>query len=165
MIRATAVGANRHRTRPSRTEVIGLGTPALYWNPTMTDASDVEIYITAVKSPALVEWLSSELDQLEPLPRQAGMMKNANGYRGHYKGESFTVMILEKVIGSFTSLWIDSKLSPWSDDLACARAATAHFQKEVRVAAGPWQEKDDPDAWISIKPDGTEVAIQWQTAS
>lgn len=131
----------------------------------MTEASDVEIYITAVKSPALVAWLSSELDQLEPLPRQQGMMKNAICYRGVHKGESFTVMILEKVIGPYTSLWIDSNQSPWPDDLSCARAATVHFQKEVRIAAGPWQEEDDPDAWISVNPDGSEKAIQWQTTS
>ncbi|MCH8530814.1 MAG: hypothetical protein LAT65_08175 [Saccharospirillum sp.] len=131
----------------------------------MTEASDVEIYITGVKGPALVEWLSSELDLLEPMPRQPGMMKNASCYKGTYKGESFTVMVLEKVIGSFTSLWIDSNQSPWPDDRSCARAASAYFQKEVRIAAGAWQEKDDPDAWISVAPDGSENAIQWQTSS
>lgn len=130
----------------------------------MTQASDVEIYIAAVKGPALAEWLASELDQLEPLPRQQGMMKNATCFRGTYQNERFTVMILEKVIGSFSSLWIDSTQSPWPDDLSCARAASAHFQKEVRIAAGAWQENDDPDAWLSISPDGSENAIQWQTA-
>lgn len=137
----------------------------VYWNPEMTEASDVEIYIAAVATANVVEWLSNELEQLEPMPRQPGMMKNASCYQGTNKKEPFTVMILEKVIGSYTSLWIDTNKSPWPDDRSCAKAAAAHFNKEVRIAAGPWQEQDDPDAWLSIDPEGTERAIRWQTAS
>ncbi|MHA7879370.1 MAG: hypothetical protein ACX931_06255 [Saccharospirillum sp.] len=129
----------------------------------MTDASDVEIYIADVQTRTVEQWLSDQLHQFTALPRQKGMMKNATCYQGVFNDTPFTVMILERVIASFTSVWIDSNASPWPDDKSCARAAAAHFQKDVRIAAGLWQENDDPDAWISVAPDGTESAIRWQT--
>lgn len=130
----------------------------------MTEATDIEIYIAGTSTDALATWLAAHLDALEPARRPPGMPKNAVAMTGHWQGESFPVLVLERVVGRFTSLWLNSPWLPWPDDATCARAASAHFNQEARIAAGGWTESDDPDAWVQIMPDGTETPISWKTA-
>lgn len=129
----------------------------------MNDATDIEIYIADQDADSVRAWLSGTLDTVLPQMRRPGMPKNAFPFEGEWQGHRFHGMILEKVVGRFTSLWLDSRQLPWRDDPDCGHAAAAHFNKEVRISAGGWQEQDDPDAWISIDPDGNEREIQWKT--
>lgn len=129
----------------------------------MTEATDVEIYIAKLGPEPLKAWLGEQLDDLSELPRHQGMPKNAIPLQGTWQGHTFTVMILEKVVDSFTSLWMDSRHLPWENDRECGLAAARYFNREVRIVAGGWQEHDDPDAWISIDPSGNEREIRWKT--
>lgn len=129
----------------------------------MTEASDVEIYIANLGAPKLQSWLAEQLDAVNPKKTHKGLPKNAISLEGEWRGHRFTILILEKVAGPFTSLWLNSRELPWKDDKDCGRAAASHFDREVRVAAGGWQEHDDPDAWISIDPQGNETEIHWKT--
>lgn len=129
----------------------------------MTEATDIEIYIASTSADALKSWLAEQLDEVEPAKRQPGMPKNAVAMTGYWHGQSFSILVLERVVGRFTSLWLNSSDLPWSDDAACAHAASEQFNQETRIAAGGWTESDDPDAWVQIMPDGTETAINWKT--
>ncbi|MEX0624448.1 hypothetical protein [Saccharospirillum sp.] len=129
----------------------------------MTEATDIEIYIANTSAESLKTWLADQLDAVEPAKRQAGMPQNAIAMTGHWHGQAFSILVLERVVGRFTSLWLNSNDLPWLDDPACARAASAHFNQEARISAGGWTESDDPDAWVQIIPDGTETAINWKT--
>lgn len=129
----------------------------------MTEATDIEIYLANTSAESLKTWLEDQLDTVEPAKRQPGMPKNAVAMTGHWHGQAFSILVLERVIGRFTSLWLNSSDLPWADDAACARAASRHFDQEARISAGGWTESDDPDAWVQITPDGTETAITWKT--
>lgn len=129
----------------------------------MTIATDIEFYIAKLEAADLQGWLESQLDSVTPQRKRKGMPKNAVPFEGEWQGERFTIIVMEKVMDGFTSVWLNSAHLPWKDDADCARAAVAHFQREARIAAGGWQEKDDPDAWIRIAADGTETPIQWKT--
>lgn len=129
----------------------------------MTEATDIEIYIANTSADVLKTWLADQLDKVEPASGQPGMPKNAVAMTGHWHGQSFSILILERVVGRFTSLWLNNNDLPWSDDANCARAASAYFNQEARISAGGWTESDDPDAWVRIMPDGTETAISWKT--
>lgn len=51
------------------------------------------------------------------------------------------------------------------DDIACARAAFAALNVEVRCAPGSWVEEEgeeSADTWIRISEDGEEQ-ITWKT--
>jgi len=127
-------------------------------------APDIEIYLKGVSVADLEPWLTDQLDDLTATKRVAGMPKNARSFQGIWDDERFTIVVLEKEIEGFTSLWLNSPDLPWRDDVECALTAAAHFQREVRVAAGGWQEGAEPDAWISVQPDGSQTQITWQTA-
>lgn len=126
-------------------------------------APDIEIYLKAVSVDDLEPWLTKQLDDLTPTKRVAGMPKQARPFQGLWEGERFTILIIEKVVDGFTSLWLNNPDLPWRDDRECALAAAAYFNCEVRIAAGGWQEGAEPDAWVSIQPDGAERDIHWQT--
>jgi hypothetical protein len=129
----------------------------------MTEATDIEIYLANTSASALQAWLDDQLDSVEPAPRQAGLPKNAVTMTGSWKDERFNILVLERVVGRFTSLWLNSANLPWTDDADCARAACVHFNQEARIAAGGWTESDDPDAWVQIMPDKSETEIRWKT--
>ena len=129
----------------------------------MTIATDVEIYIARLEAADLQAWLETRLDAVVPQRKRKGMPKNAVPFEGEWQGERFTIIVMEKVMDGFTSVWLNSPNLPWQDDAECAREAVAHFKREARIAAGGWQEKDDPDAWIQFTPEGEERPIQWRT--
>lgn len=129
----------------------------------MNEATDIEIYIADQDAKSVHAWLSGQLDAVNTQKRHKGMPKNSFPFEGEWQGHRFPGLILEKAVDRYTSLWLDSRQLPWRDDQDCGRAAAAHFNREVRICAGGWQEQDDPDAWISIDPDGNERDIQWKT--
>ncbi len=62
----------------------------------------------------------------------------------------------------FTSIWIDSKDTPWANDVEMGRAAFAALNTEVRCVESAWTSGDDPDQWLQINADGEQI-IQWVT--
>lgn len=129
----------------------------------MTKATDIEIYIRGVTAADLELWLSDYLDDLTPAPRRKGMPKSAIPFQGQWQGQRFAIIVMEKAMDGFTSLWLNYPDLPWRDDADCGEAAARHFDREVRIAAGGWREGADPDAWLSIDPDGQHTEIQWKT--
>src|SRR5476651_346214 len=72
---------------------------------------------------------------------------------------------LPKAVGKWNSLYLESDQTPWEDDIACARAAFAALNVEVRCAPGTWVEEEgeeSADTWIRISADGEEE-ITWKT--
>ena len=70
-----------------------------------------------------------------------------------------------KAVGKWHSLYLESDATPWSDDLACARAAFAALGVQVRCAPGGWSEEEaleEADRWIKIDAEG-EQEIIWRT--
>ncbi|WP_108124615.1 hypothetical protein [Saccharospirillum mangrovi] len=126
-------------------------------------APDIEIYLRGVSVDALEPWLADQLDDLTPSKRVSGMPKNSRPFQGVWEGERFMVLVVEKVADGFTSLWLNHTELPWRDDLECAQSAAAFFNCEARIAAGGWQEGSDPDAWLSIQPDGRQSELKWHT--
>ena len=90
------------------------------------------------------------------------------------KGETWKCMAgnvpvtwMPKAVGKWNSLYLDSDQTPWEDDIACAKAAFAALNIEVRCAPGSWVEEQgeaDADRWIRISEDGQEE-ITWKTGS
>ncbi|PHX44277.1 hypothetical protein AO263_34440, partial [Pseudomonas sp. NZIPFR-PS5] len=73
---------------------------------------------------------------------------------------------IPKAVGKWNSLCLDSDKTPWEDDIACARAAFAALNVEVRCAPGTWVEEEsdaEADQWIRISVDGEEE-ITWHTS-
>jgi hypothetical protein len=76
-----------------------------------------------------------------------------------------SVTWLPKAVGKWNSLFLDSDQTPWEDDIACARAAFAALNVEVRCAPGSWVEEEGEetaDRWMRISADGEEE-ITWKT--
>lgn len=129
----------------------------------MTEATDIEIYIAHTTAERLTVWLDTQLDRVERAEKQPGMPKNAVTLTGFWQEQSFAILILEREVGRFSSLWLNSSTLPWADDEACAVAASRHFEQETRIVAGGWHESDDPDAWIKVLPDGSTTPFTWKT--
>ncbi len=131
-----------------------------------TDAHpDIEIYIKAAPTAAVVDWLDQQFAEVETVKQQG----KVNHYRVSWQGESIPVLVVEKAGGIYTSVYFESPHTPWQQDIDCARQAYEYFAEhtditglEVRCVPGSWQEGDDPDAWLAINADG-EQAIQWQS--
>jgi hypothetical protein len=137
--------------------------PAAIFMPDMPTtalpAPDIEIYIQQTSHEMIEAWLSSRFPAGAPLvPRPSGKKQwrllIQNG------GQQIPVLIIEEASPGFSSVWFNSAATPWSDDIACAREAHAHFQVEVRATPSSWQEGDDPDLWWKINADG-EGLLQW----
>jgi hypothetical protein len=54
------------------------------------------------------------------------------------KAGNIPVTWLPKAVGKWNSLYLESDQTPWADDIACARAAFAALNVEVRCAPGSW---------------------------
>lgn len=118
---------------------------------------DIEIYVANTPGKAVLDWLKARFpDQGAARPAGKRQWRQLIKYQNH----EISVLVIEEASPGFTSVWFDSPHSPWATDLECAREASAHFQQEVRVTAGSWDESADPDAWISLTASGESV-IQW----
>lgn len=120
---------------------------------------DIEIYVREAGVDELRHWLEQRLGPLTAAPSRGPMSHfsvEANGVR-------IPVRITTGAVGkAWTCVWLDSPDTPWADDLACARDCHAVLGREVRCAAGGWQEGDDPDAFIRLDAEGERV-ISWKT--
>lgn len=118
---------------------------------------DIEIYIAATRADDVLAWLASRFPGHDK-PRPAG--KRQWRLRLEHEGNTIPALIIEEASPGFTSVWFDSPATPWADDIACARDAFQHFQREIRATAGTWKEDADPDEWWRITAEGESV-IHW----
>lgn len=118
---------------------------------------DIEIYLKDADHRAIADWLSQAIGPCSEWQSKGQTFKCRAG--------DVPVTWLPKAAGKWHSLYLESDATPWADDLACARAAYAALNVEVRCATGGWQEGDDleDDRWIRIAEDG-ESEIVWRTS-
>lgn len=120
---------------------------------------DIEIYLRHTPADAVMAWLLQRFPESgEARPRPAG--KKQWRLTVSAGEQRIPVLVIEDASPGFTSVWFDSPHTPWSDDIACAREAHAHFRVEVRATPGSWQEGDDPDLWWRLDQDG-EGQVHW----
>lgn len=127
----------------------------------MTDVRhpDIEIYVKGRTLDEIQSWLSSHTNELN-ITSSKGQIHEIDLLFGEHW---VPVMIHEKVAGkAWTSVWFKTNQSPWAQDLACARAASAEMDTQVRCIANGWEEGDDPDEYWKIE-NQTEEKIQWRT--
>jgi hypothetical protein len=123
--------------------------------------TDIEIYIKSVSPEAIKAWLetcTSSLDVQSSNPKRQAYWATFSG-AGNQQSE-FEIIVLNKVQSNFSSVWFNTKSTPWANDKACAQQAFEHFQSTVRCVASSWQEGDAPDQWLNIDVEG-ENTIDW----
>lgn len=121
---------------------------------------DIEIYLkdSDVDHQAITAWLGSALGSCSGWVQQGQAWKCTAG--------NVPVTWVPKAVGKWNSLFLESDSTPWADDIACARAAYAALDVEVRCAPGTWVEEEadeEADRWIRISADG-EQEITWRTS-
>jgi len=120
--------------------------------------TDIEIYIKSVSPEAIKTWLetcTSSLDVKSSSPKRQAYWATFSG-----SDQEFEIIALNKVESNFSSVWFNTKNTPWANDKSCAQHAFAHFKSAVRCVASGWQEGDAPDQWLNIDADG-ETTIDW----
>ena len=91
---------------------------------------DIEIYLKDVDQDAVSAWL----EQVFAMPCAWQARGQTFKCTLRYGGEPIPVTWLPKAVGKWHSLLLESDVSPWVDDLACARDAQAALQVQVRCA-------------------------------
>ena len=122
---------------------------------------DIENYLKEAKAghEHVVTWLSEALGPCTPWVKKGQVWKCSAG--------DIPVTWMPNAVGKWNSLYLDSDQTPWEDDIACAKAAFAALNIEVRCAPGSWVEEQgeaDADRWVRISEDGEEE-ITWKTGS
>lgn len=125
-----------------------------------TPSSDIEIYIKTPVCEPILAWLEQRLDATIPTPDTL-LGKKVIRLTISYSETELPVTIMIQPIKGFCTLQIDSDASPWTSDLAFARAFSTDTGLTVRCGDGLWQEGGDPDAWIEISPQG-ERQFNWK---
>ena len=128
-------------------------------NESLSHLDDLEIYLAIDDVAAVMNWLTSSLPHFE-LVRSS--KKGCKFRCGVNALTSNGMVVLNAGRTGFTSVWIDSKDTPWADDVAMARSAFAALHCEVRCVESAWSNGDDPDQWLQINAQGEQI-IQWVT--
>lgn len=130
----------------------------------MTDNSlnyldDIEIYVESRELESMIEWLSAQFDSFRVRGQNPKGCKFSASHQGH---DSDGMIVLNAGRTGFASIWINSRQTPWDDDVAFARAAFKALGATVRCNESAWSKGDDPDRWLQIDSTGEKV-IQWVT--
>ena len=126
---------------------------------TLSETSpDIEIYVQDTTLGHITEWLEGIFDTLSQIKSQ----KKQSHYQASWQNHPIPILIVEQVTKGYTSIWIDSPLSPWKNDIECARAAHLAFKTDVRCIQGSWEDYEDPDLWWSVNNEG-EGPLIWKT--
>lgn len=119
---------------------------------------DIEIYLKDADHDAVAAWLAQALGPCTEW-QQKGQTFQCRA------GDDIPVTWLPKAVGKWHSLYLESDATPWEDDLACAQAAYAALDVEIRCAPGSWEEDESDeqaDQWLRISADGVQE-ITWRT--
>jgi hypothetical protein len=122
---------------------------------------DIEIYLKDVDQDAVSAWL----EQVFAMPCTWQARGQTFKCTLRYGGEPIPVTWLPKAVGKWHSLLFESDVSPWVDDLACARDAQAALQVQVRCAPSGWSEEEEDEAadrWLKVTDEGVEEIV-WRT--
>ncbi|MGA6098891.1 hypothetical protein ACPESN_13620 [Stutzerimonas marianensis] len=118
---------------------------------------DIEIYLRDASQDAVTEWLSQAIGPCSPWQPKGQTFK--------CRAADIPVTWLPKAVGKWHCLLLESDATPWEDDVACARAAHAALNVEIRCAPGSWSEdeaEDAADRWVCINDEG-EREVLWHT--
>ncbi|CAE6934686.1 conserved protein of unknown function [Pseudomonas marincola] len=118
---------------------------------------DIEIYLKDADHNDISNWLTTAIGPC------SGWQQKGQTFK--CKAGDVAVTWLPKAVGKWHSLYLESADTPWEDDLACAQAAFAALNVEVRCAPGTWVEEESveqADRWMRISADGVEE-ITWRT--
>ena len=110
--------------------------------------ADIEIYLLSCPTARIIEWLNHQFENVRIETK--GLHTQFWLYHGEIPIQG---AIVEQAAGKkFSSVWFNSAVTPWENDIECARAAFAFLATEVRCNAQSWQESadDDPDLWWKI---------------
>lgn len=119
---------------------------------------DIEIYIKSRTLDEIETWLGS-LGTLEKTTSQ-GL---THDYKLSLDGQTVPLMIHEKVAGkAWLSLWFKENLTPWDQDLDCARAASEAMSTQIRCVASGWNDGDEPDEYWKVE-NGQQETIIWRS--
>ncbi len=120
---------------------------------------DLEIYVASKDLAAIQQWLEQSFDQFDP----AKPSKKGFKFRCEFNHqESQGLVHLNAGNTGFTSIWIASKHTPWTNDVEMARSAHQALGVAVRSIESAWSNGDDPDQWLEINDQGEHI-IQWVT--
>lgn len=126
---------------------------------TLDYLDDIEIYVKSADLEALIGWLATELSDFHTRAQSRKGCKFLFTHNGE-SGEGMIVLNAGRT--GFTSVWLNTRHTPWDDDVACGRAAFAALGCTVRCNESAWSKGDDPDRWLQIDATGEQV-ISWMT--
>lgn len=118
---------------------------------------DIEIYLKDADHQAIAAWLTQALGPCSDWQQK--------GQTFQCRAGDVPVTWLPKAVGKWHSLYLASDATPWDDDVACAKAAYAALNVEIRCAPGSWEEEESDeqaDQWLRISADGVQE-ITWRT--
>lgn len=126
---------------------------------TLDYLDDIEIYIESMDLDGLVSWLATQLGSFQVRGKSKKGCKFGFVHQGN-AAEGMVVLNAGRT--GFTSVWLNTRVTPWADDVAFGRAAFAALGATVRCNESAWSKGDDPDRWLQIDSKGEQV-IQWIT--
>lgn len=126
-------------------------------NDEIQQLPDLEIYVKGNDIESIITWLQSVFEDCQV---DSQSKKGAKLTCTHQGNNVPVVLVSNAGSTGFTSVWFDSRELPWSDDMACGKAAFEALGKTVRCIESVWQNGDDPDRWFEFSADGENV-IQW----
>lgn len=126
---------------------------------TLDYLDDIEIYVESSELEAMILWLSQHMEgfQIRSHSKKGCKFRFSHEGRG---GEGMIVLNAGRT--GFTSIWLNTRSTPWKDDVDFARAAFAALGATVRCNESAWSKGDDPDRWLQIDSKGEKI-IQWVT--
>lgn len=128
-------------------------------NDSLAYLDDLEIYTDCTDIDAMESWLSANFEGFEVKSKSK---KGCKFFTLHNGQKSEGMIVLNAGRTGFTSIWINSRNTPWKDDVDMGRSAYQTLQSTVRCVESAWSKGDDPDQWLEINDQGENI-IQWVT--
>ena len=128
-------------------------------NNTLDYLDDIEIYVESKELETMINWLGTQLGEFQV---RSQSKKGCKFRFTHDGADGEGMIVLNAGRTGFTSIWLNTRTTPWTDDVDFARAAHAALGATVRCNESAWSKGDDPDRWLQIDDKGENV-IQWVT--
>src|SRR3990167_4411031 len=126
---------------------------------TLDYLDDIEIYVESNDMDAMIAWLSGQFEGFKIRSQSKKGCKFIGTHQGH---DSEGMIVLNAGRTGFSSIWINSRQTPWANDVELGRAAFATLNATVRCNESAWSKGDDPDRSLQIDTSGEHI-IQWVT--
>ena len=118
--------------------------------------TDIEIYLFKKELSDIISWLKKRFILLIH-GKEVTEYSTTYHFLAKTETESIRIVIIEKILDGYSSIFFDSPDPPWQTDLDCARDAFRHFRVEVRCCANSWSAEQNPDEWLSICQEGESI--------